>query len=405
MENRVNHAIMLFGLIVRKNMNNYVIFSSPQRLLVGIPQSGRSKLATKAVLEAYPHELTHMDIRNSPFDDVHGLEERFSNKTFDVNDAIASIIRGLAKTLRGELDALEEVTNDTKNREQEASESLNRFKRALRRFKEVVIPANKPHLFFVNHMEAFSSLTRDVVGLRALEYFMLWLINLTRDYRNIRVLLTCSPLFYYDFMMDIPFRDNLQIIGLGDLPKHEAQSAYEKFVSSFSCQFNSKEKPIPSPPDFEQVYSILGGRLHDLSKFVELYYTTQQKVEDYPDLGATISKFSQVLYPELYGKLLRAQVSSPVLWEKEHVVTAWKMLLNAPNHVVPYVKFIEQIPMNIFYSMLRYGLVLFRPQSSGYCDFEICKKMDTVTFRRPLDKIAAKKVLENLNENSLNSGF
>ena len=127
-----------------------------------------------------------MDIRNSPFDDVHGLEERFSNKTFDVNDAIASIIRGLAKTLRGELDALEEVTNDTKNREQEASESLNRFKRALRRFKEVVIPANKPHLFFVNHMEAFSSLTRDVVGLRALEYFMLWLINLTRDYRNIR---------------------------------------------------------------------------------------------------------------------------------------------------------------------------------------------------------------------------
>jgi len=80
-----NYAIWIERPLEFKTLCNYLKAPVSRVIaLVGIPQSGRSKLAVKAIIESYPHEVVHMDVRNSPFDDVNGLEQRFHNKTFDI---------------------------------------------------------------------------------------------------------------------------------------------------------------------------------------------------------------------------------------------------------------------------------------------------------------------------------
>ena len=397
-----NYAIWIERPLEFKTLCNYLKAPVSRVIaLVGIPQSGRSKLAVKAIIESYPHEVVHMDVRNSPFDDVNGLEQRFHNKTFDINDAIASLIRGISKTMQGELDALEEVTKPQNVTDEEGSaESLNRFKRALRRFKQVVLPENKPCLLCINHMEAFSSLTRDKTGMRALEYFLFWLTNLTRDRRNIRVVISCTPLFFYDWLIDVPFRDTIHIVGIGNLEKNEAEAAYTELLNTIVLDKQSREQA----PDFETVYNYFGGRIHDLTKFVEEYSAAGVSVEGYSDLGSIISKFAQALKPELFQNMTRNNVNYPVTWDPEHLVDSWKLLLSAKdaNYAVPYHVFIEKVPMHIFYSLMRHSLVTYRPKSVTFSDTELCKTTDVVMFRRPLDRIAAEIILQRLdNETNL----
>ncbi|KAL9649989.1 hypothetical protein ABK040_003107 [Willaertia magna] len=368
-------------------------------VLLGIPQSGKSKLATKAILEAYPYGVTHIDIRNSPFDDVNGLEQRFFNKSFDLSDSLSSIIRGVSKTIQGEFDPLDEMTskNCDNNVEEVGVESLNRLKRALRRFKHVEIPDKNPHLLYINHMEAFSSLTRDKTGIRALEFFLLWLSNMTRDKRNIHVVLTCTPLFYFDWLSDIPLRDNFYTVALGELTKEEAKEAYSKLLSSII----KDEKVRMKAPSFDLIYEYFGGRIHDLSRFLEQFNATsgELNLEDYPEIGGIITKFTHALYPDLYKDLIRNKVNSPVLWERKDIIKTWQLLIAAKDnqYAIPYVDFIKEIPMNIFSSMFKHGIINYRPQSNSFRDIELCKKTETVLFRKPLDRIAVERILKNID--------
>ena len=386
-----NYAVWFDRPLEYQVLSNYIKLPAARVIvLIGIPQSGRSKLASKCVLESYPFDVTHLDVRNSPFDDVNGLESRFIDRGFDFSDLISSFITGLSKTFRGELDVLEEASNDHKNQSEEAAaaESLNRFKTALRRFKHVSLPDDTSHLFFINHMEAFSTLTRDKTGMRALEYFLFWLINLTRDKRNIRVVMTCSPMFFYDWLSDVPLREAIQIVGLGDLPKDEAESAYYSLLNRIVISDEQRE----NAPEFEKVYERFGGRIHDLSKFVEAFAASNMELDSYSEFGTVVTKFTSVLKPELYSELVRNNISSPVLWETQHIISAWEMLLNAPNNIVSYLDFVEKIPANVFQSLFKHAIITYRPQSNTFQDYELCKSTDTVLFRRRLDMHAARVV-------------
>lgn len=369
-------------------------------VIVGIPQSGRSKIAIEAIQKSYSYDVTHIDFRESPFDNVSGLEKRFA--AFDRADAIdfiAHLVSGISKTLQGELEALETIS--VKQREEEIEQqSLNQFKETLRRAKYLTLPRDSPHLVLLNHFEALAALSKDLIGLRALEYFMLWLSGLARDKREIKVVITASPLYFYDFMIDQPIRDSLHVVGIGNLSKDETERAYQKF----SMQIVKDPTVFNLLPSFEQIYDYFGGRILDIQKFLEQFANSNgaSSLEKSPDLGSSVTKFIQALQPQLYSKLPRCKNSYPVIWTREELINSWKLLLNAKNqnYAVPYLDFIKVTKLTTLQAFLRHGLVMFRPQSCTYRDILLNQTTDIITFRKPLDRKAVQIIFEKISSDS-----
>jgi hypothetical protein len=104
----------------------------------------------------------------------------------------------------------------------------------------------------------------------------------------------------------------------------------------------------------------------------------------------------RAFYPTEFNRLLETVHAQP-LWTASQAYTAFKLIADSPHGAVAYWMVHERIGYRALQSLLRYGLVMYRPQCSISTDIEEGKMSDLICMRRPVELYALRRLLSVLD--------
>ena len=150
------------------------------------------------------------------------------------------------------------------------------------------------------------------------------------------------------------------------------------------------------PPHFDDVYSVCGGSIHLMNKFMAEYCFGESEIHEDP------ASFHVVLQEK--RKLTRALTPlqtfpeiDPPKWSKDDLIKVMNMLTKTGT--LMYDDLCKEMGHTIINSMIQYNLIHLRP--TARLSFDVCKHKDPIiTAESPAALVAMKRLLLEVGKNT-----
>lgn len=241
-------------------------------------------------------------------------------------------------------------------------------------------------MLFIDEANLLYRLTEHHEGKNVLSTFLQWLVSQTKQDRTLSVILNSSDPFFLNWITQEVGAENHEPVFIGDLSSKDAKLFYE--------QQRELRKPASIPP-FEKVHEILGGRMHDIFRYLNEFALTSVWVGHWSPYQLAIANYRRaVRRPTTYCEETGAGVQKPppAEWTTSQLTAAIKAIV-ANFGSVTEESLLQKMPLNVIHSMYQHNLLVPRPCARRYLDMPIADDHPIVVAPSPMHLAAMRELV------------
>lgn len=348
----------------------HILGGSPSLTIVTGPRnSGKSALLVHLLskLEEEGRPVLHLNLRDTSFGDVQQFQSV-------LQEELKSWVEKISPTVTFEL-RLGPASLSIGGTEVVGSNPLNKLNDLFRKIdahlpRHSVLTGKKRPILFIDEANRLKTLLRDKeFGEEALSSMFAWFVKNTKEVGNFHVVLASSDSFFHLWASE---RHNFTQSGqcdtyvVGNLSKEGARAYWDQRVVALT-----EMPPGIKVPPFSEVYSVCGGNIHFLTKYLPEYIRGMEAMGDwsferFSAVQSAGPKLEDALYPEIPS---RYSSGKPCEWTRDDFIFVMKKLVESPNGFLVYSILCREIGKKAVDSMIEHNLIHLRPV--GFYSFDL----------------------------------